>query len=193
MWNGGVILIKEGQLLTGRKALSADTDIPEATIERILKYLESEHQIEQQKYTKFRVITILNWKEYQISDTKMNNKRTTDGQQVDTNKNDNNEKNAISMVSTEVLPTPSKVAKDFFDQGSSYENIRMLLVAKIDPDLVDRELSKFVSYWTEPNKSGTKVRWQLQPTFDVKRRLRTWLDRVGQRNTTFSKGKGLIV
>jgi hypothetical protein len=37
------------------------------------------------------------------------------------------------------------------------------------------EIQKFVSYWTEPNKSKTKIRWELERTWDIKRRLGTWM------------------
>src|ERR1700690_2765071 len=60
MWNGEIIIIKQGQLVTGRKQLSEGTGIPESTIEDILKLLEREHQIQQQKTTKYRIITIVN-------------------------------------------------------------------------------------------------------------------------------------
>lgn len=97
MWNDSIILIKAGQFITGRKQLSEETGISESTIERILKVFENEQQIEQQKTTKYRLITIVNWKEYQDNEQQngqqINNKRTTDGQQMDTNKNDKNEKN----------------------------------------------------------------------------------------------------
>jgi hypothetical protein len=89
MWNGEIKLIKSGQILTGRKSLSIETGISETTIERILNLFEKEQQIGQQKTTKYRLITILNWKEYQQTD----NKRTTNGQQTDTNNNDNNDNN----------------------------------------------------------------------------------------------------
>ena len=88
MHDGHLIMVKEGQLITGRKQLSADTGIPETTIERILKMLENEHQIGQQKTNKYRVITILNWKEHQNRTPE----RTTNGQQADTYKNDKKEK-----------------------------------------------------------------------------------------------------
>lgn len=87
MTNGQIIHIKEGQLLTGRKLLAEGTGIPETTIERILKVLESEHQIEQQKTTKYRLITIVKWDTYQKVDSTSDSKRTTNGQQTDTNKN----------------------------------------------------------------------------------------------------------
>lgn len=79
IWNGKDTEIKSGQFITGRKILSEETGIPETTIERILKYLENGHQIGQQKYNKYRLITILKWKEYQSVDIKSDNKRTTNG------------------------------------------------------------------------------------------------------------------
>mgnify|MGYP003656736823 CR=1 FL=1 len=32
----------------------------------------------------------------------------------------------------------------------------------------------FFDYWSEPNKSNTKMKWELEKTFDIKRRLKTW-------------------
>ena len=77
MWNGNIVMVKAGQLITGRKELSEQTGIPESTIEDILKLLERQHQIQQQKTTKFRLITIVKWGEYQKPDSKSNNKATT--------------------------------------------------------------------------------------------------------------------
>lgn len=33
---------------------------------------------------------------------------------------------------------------------------------------------EFYDYWTEPNKSRTKMRYELEKTWDIARRLRTW-------------------
>lgn len=87
IWNKQKMICKAGQILTGRNALASQTGISATTVERILTYLESEHQIGQQKTSKFRLITILKWDEYQIVDSSSDNRRTTDGQQTDTNKN----------------------------------------------------------------------------------------------------------
>ena len=35
-------------------------------------------------------------------------------------------------------------------------------------------LNEFFKYWTEPNKSNTKFRAELEKTWDVERRLETW-------------------
>lgn len=93
MWNGSIILVKEGQLITGRDQLSKVTGIHRSSIERILKMLEIEHQIEQQKTTKYRLITIVNWDSYQKIDSTPSNKRATSEQQASTNKNDKKIKN----------------------------------------------------------------------------------------------------
>lgn len=93
IWNGKKVDIKPGQLISGRKQLSEATGVPESTVERVLSYLENEHQIEQQKTTKYRLITILKWKEYQNMDIKTDNRRTTDGQQTDTFNNNKKDKN----------------------------------------------------------------------------------------------------
>tara|TARA_R110002020_G_scaffold321901_2_gene537761 strand:+ start:2375 stop:2965 length:591 start_codon:yes stop_codon:yes gene_type:complete len=43
-------------------------------------------------------------------------------------------------------------------------------------------LNAFVDYWTEPNRSKTKLRYELQKTFDVSRRLKTWAKNEKQFN-----------
>ena len=65
IWNYKKQELKEGQLLTGLKALSRETGVSQGTLYRILKYLEREGQIKMQTTTKYTVITILNWEKYQ--------------------------------------------------------------------------------------------------------------------------------
>lgn len=86
---GKPIICKAGQFTTGRKQLSKETGISESKIERLLTYFEKiEQQIEQQKTNTNRLISVLNWDKYQISEQpikqRVNNKRTTSEQQVNT-------------------------------------------------------------------------------------------------------------
>jgi len=77
-------LVAPGQLLTGRKQLSQETGIPEGTVEKILRYLETEQQIEPQTTAKFRVITIKNWGLYPATpdvEQQNNNNVTAEEQQ----------------------------------------------------------------------------------------------------------------
>mgnify|MGYP003626100656 FL=1 len=36
------------------------------------------------------------------------------------------------------------------------------------------EVQKFISYWTEKNKSKSKMKWEMQQTFQIGKRLLTW-------------------
>ena len=38
-------------------------------------------------------------------------------------------------------------------------------------------LNKFFDYWSEPNRSNTKMRFELEKTWSLPRRLKTWADR----------------
>jgi len=105
MWNGNIILVKEGQMITGRKNLSEDTGIPPSTIEDILKFLERQHQIQQQKTTKYRLITIVNWIKHQNPTAKA----TTSRQQADTNKNEKKDKKYIAETSSAVWNLEDKL------------------------------------------------------------------------------------
>lgn len=41
-------------------------------------------------------------------------------------------------------------------------------------DIGDSQLDKFTDYWTEVNKSGTKLRFEMRETFEISRRMATW-------------------
>lgn len=108
IFNGEKRVCLAGQFVTGRKRLSEISGVREGTVEDILSYLETQQQIQQQKTNKFRLITIVNWEEYQETQQEnqqqSNNKVTTKLQQSNTikneenDKNDNNEKKVIAIV-----------------------------------------------------------------------------------------------
>lgn len=93
LFGNETIELKAGELITGRDELAKKCNISSSKVERILKRLKIEHQIEQQTCSKGRLISIKNWKIYQISGQQVDNKWTTSEQQVNTSKNDKNVKN----------------------------------------------------------------------------------------------------
>lgn len=98
MLGGKPIVCSSGQFTCGRKQLASETGISESKIERILNYFEKiEHQIEQQKTSTNRLISILNWCEYQHieqqTEQQLNNERTTTEQQLNTLQEDKEIKN----------------------------------------------------------------------------------------------------
>lgn len=80
--------------------------------------------------------------------------------------------------------TPAQESIDFFE-GITSESILNEMSEKIgvDPPVLKPEFEKFILYWTERNKSGTRQRWETEKTFEVKRRLATWLSRVKNFNS----------
>lgn len=97
LFGGKRITLQPGQLITGRNVIASKFKINESKVQRILKCFENEQQIEQQTSNKNRLISILNWSEYQSreqdDEQQLNNNRTTTEQQLNTNKNDKNDKN----------------------------------------------------------------------------------------------------
>jgi len=109
-------------------------------------------------------------------------KRTTkdNKQQRITNNKDNKER--------ETKISPAEEMKLFLDEKEYFTKVCNSIVEKsqIDASLVLRELYNFKSYWSELNRSGKKQRWELERTFELKRRLGTWFRNADK----FSKQKG---
>lgn len=78
VFNGKRITLKAGQLITGRNSIASKLGISTAKVQRVLKCYESEQQIEQLATPRNRLVSIRNWREYQVSEQqterKANNK-----------------------------------------------------------------------------------------------------------------------
>lgn len=94
LFKGKKIVLLAGQLITGRKSIAKKFKIDESKVQRILKTLENEQQIEQQTSSQNRLITIINWYQYQEIEQQnaqqVNNECTTSEQRVNTNNNETN-------------------------------------------------------------------------------------------------------
>ena len=120
MINGRVIVLQPGQLITSRKSLAAKTGVNESKVERVLTTLKNEQQIEQHGTSKFRVISVVKWSEYQSDEQQdeqqMDSRRTTDEQQMNTpgevssdTKNGKNVKKVKTNVSSDLFESAWKL------------------------------------------------------------------------------------
>jgi len=94
-------------------------------------------------------------------------------------------KRNILMNTKETLTkesTPAEKMKEFIKNPEGA--IKVLVEKGINEELVKSEIKKFISYWTELNKSGTKQRWEKQETFEVGHRLATWFNNIKSFNKT---------
>ena len=89
--------LKKGEFVFGRKVAARELSMSESNSYRILKTLENMKLLSVKSNNKFSVVTIEKWGVYQSDkanpEQQMNNKRTTNEQQMNTNKNVKNVKN----------------------------------------------------------------------------------------------------
>lgn len=86
-----VVNLEVGQFITGRKALANEFNkgakdnhiISESTLWRWLLLFEQLQMLNIKKTTKYSVVTVVNWREYQGIEQQINNKWTADEQQMD--------------------------------------------------------------------------------------------------------------
>jgi len=132
-----------GQFITGRITAAEELRLKPSTVYKRIQVLQKQGYIKISSNTKNSLITVVNYKSYQLQGT--------------TKKRD-----------------LEKVHNKFSDEVYKYS--------------YDLEMSKeFIDYWTEPNRSKTKLRYELEKTFDIGRRLKSWQKRQKQYNKTDKK------
>ncbi|MBW3114219.1 replication protein [Bacillus sp. MCCB 382] len=96
-----IITLQPGEFVTGRSSLSEDLNkgmkpkMKQSEISwwRYLNNLEQWGMLNIKKTNKYSVVSIVKWGDYQETEQQVNNNRTTDEQQMNTNKNVKNVKN----------------------------------------------------------------------------------------------------
>lgn len=121
-----------GEFITGRITASEELYLKPSTIYKRLQKLKAQGYIDISSNTKNSLITVVNYKSYQL-----------------------NEKPKKRNLDT--------VSNKFLIEVSAFKELYSVEM-----------LEAFIDYWTEPNKSKTKLRYELQKTFDIARRLKTW-------------------
>lgn len=110
----------------------------------------------------------------------------TGGQQVDTCdqpnegevENDNDSDNETEKEGEKGL-TPAQWNKKFFSDKDFQKEVtkQIAIERKMDLNYALKQIvgpDGFVDYWTEPTKSGHKKKWELEKTFELRRRIGKW-------------------
>jgi len=142
--NGQEIILNPGELITGRNKLYSETGINPNQIYRILCRLQTAQQINIKTTTKYSVITIVKWAEYQMKETKPTAKRQQIAQQSDTVKEVKNIRNKELNHKPETMqPAVADETNKIFDifyetinpairyQNKTYRNSAKELIAKV--------------------------------------------------------------
>lgn len=180
------VTLDKGQFVMGYREMATVANCSVGTVKNWMDFFETERMIERYVNAKGTLVTIKNWDQYQSvernSERYVNAKRT----QREPNKKEEEGKEGnknVSVVGSPSEPTPAQAARLFFDKdaGIMKAEAEFWMQQGVPEAIVRQEFVKFVDYWTERNKSGTKQRWETQKTFEVRRRLRTWLERTGEK------------
>ena len=146
--------LKKGQLITSQKKICKKFGWGNSRLKTFLKLLKNDGMIEVRSYKQLTMITLLNWESYQETKSQKKHKRTTTKSQQTTDKKKeriikkNKENEFINKVAAEGL-----------------KHVPML-----PPDMID----DFCNYWTERNMTTKKMRYEMEKTFDISRRLSRW-------------------
>jgi hypothetical protein len=175
----------------GEKLYSLDTwatrwKTNKSKVRRYFELLQKENMIELKNETQTTRLRVCNYEDYQEAEkeieTQTKRKRNANETQTTPIKENNNNNNIITIdnIDTRKLKF-AHTLKPFLDIYSK-ETIR-----------------EFYDYWTEPNKSNTKFRQELEKTWSVNRRIETWNNnnfnkqQNGKSKITDSKQFGEIV
>lgn len=122
-FKGEPLKLNPGQFITGTHLLSSETGINREKVRRILKCFENDQQITIKSSSKGSLISINNWKTYQMEkasdhhfDQQVTNKRPTSDQQVTTNNNERNKEDIYRGKSTTFQPPTLDAVKQYFSQ-----------------------------------------------------------------------------
>lgn len=146
-----VIEVKRGQMAISTKGFADRWGWSRGKVARFLIQLENEHQIEHQKNNVTTLITIVNYDDYNGTDTKTNTERTPNEHRTDTSKEVKNEK----KEPLDKYATASAAIKDTI----------IKLFPSIEKDY-DFEFAKWRTY-----REGKK------PVLDLKANLMDWMKR----------------
>ena len=162
-------MVKRGQILTGRKALSEETGLSEKMIRTALNKLIKTNEVAIKSTTKNSMITIIKWEKYQQSGQQSGqegaNEGPTKGQQRATNKNVKNNKN---IKNNNILEKPDdekseKARRLKTDWKLSEKDRDYARDRNWSETEIDNESENFVEHYTNGNgRKQTSPNWSLR-------------------------------
>ena len=145
-----LVKVKKGSMITSQKKLCRQFRWGNSKLRSFLKVLQKDEMLLLETNTQSTHITICNYESYQdkqISNKpQTNHKQTANKLRTNTNNKDNNVNNVNNIITN----------KEYLEKYGY------------------NMLKAFVDYWTEKNSRGKKMKYQMEKTFDIDKRLSTW-------------------
>lgn len=134
--------LEKGQFIFGRKKASEELNMTESTIYKYIKILEELQMINIESNTKFSIITIKKWEEYQVEELKQNSNNKVTGC------------NLTNIINTEEIKTVKITTKE--QQSNTNKNVKNIyfnLFNKYKEQLAQVRFSQRIKIINELKKS----------------------------------------
>lgn len=155
-----LFIVDKGQCALSIRSWAIKFKTGTKSVESFFKLLEKDKMISRKIIGKGKqsttLITIENYSKYQLLEETQG---TTQRKRKEGTTKESKEIKNIS--NTNVLDERKQIFR---------ETLRPFLNNPYDPNT----LKEFFEYWTEPNPSNTKMKFEMQKTWSIERRLKTW-------------------
>lgn len=210
---GRFVLINRGQIYASIRFLAEAFGWSTKKVGSYLQMLEMDSMIKREtvKETGQTMITICNYEKYNTTkldeETPRETQRKQQGNAEETKSNTVNKGNTVdkeilsseSMKKSESLEVRREEQRKKLDAAKAATRKRKDDFYKTLIPYVDRygkEMTRaFFDYWSEPNRSGSKMKFELQRTWDLALRLGTWANRepiYGKTKETVQAGPTIV-
>ena len=154
-----LISVKKGSFVKSQKKLMRIFNWGSAKLRAFIFLLKKDKMIDIKTTTQATMITIINYSSYQniqkTNGKQTENKQKSNGKQTETNNKPNKDNKEIRET-------------NFRQKSIDYFN---KFLPKEQTDL----LESFCDYWTESNTGGKKMKFEMQRTFQISRRITKWI------------------
>lgn len=144
---GNKVVVGRGQVGTSSRTLASRWQWSRGKVERFLKDLENDNQIEPQKNNVITLISICNYDDYQNTEPQTepqtSRRQTTDEPQTDRNKNDKKEKNEKNNKEEDIFISPEiKKLKEDFEKFNNWLDKETTFIRKIKKQMTEDQFMK---------------------------------------------------
>lgn len=150
---GNKVVVGRGQVGTSSRTLASRWQWSRGKVERFLKDLENDNQIEPQKNNVITLISICNYDDYQNTEPQTepqtSRRQTTDGPQTepqtDRNKNDKKEKNEKNNKEEDIFISPeTKIKNEAFEKFNKLVDENATNVRRIKKQMTEEQFMKLM-------------------------------------------------
>jgi hypothetical protein len=157
---GTLIDCKRGQSIRSLESWAKEWNVSKGAVRDFFKLLESDQMMTTESLQITTRITVCKYEDYQ---DQLNDKETQ-------KKRKGNAKETLGLPKQE-CKEGEECKEDILNKyQSDFFNSLIPFVDEFGKDTC----RDFYNYWSEPNRSKTKIKWQLEETWDLNKRLTRW-------------------